>query len=233
MNFSEIVQLLHKYMTGDYKTNPDFLEKLLRHSYDENNTDIDPFTDKGYMLDDEKLSRTYSGSTKGGMTIRLAHFFVSNFEEKKLANYIDEKLKGTQIDDLENEINRIDYDFDSIDTAVRCSKIIYKSLKNIIEKKSSNKIGRLSYDLKTLYGNDLFIQEQTKCPNTSCRNRLYEKSSSGKTSYTYSVAIIDDSNAISSDNLIALCPNCYAKYTMEKSPETTEKMREIKKILYD
>lgn len=217
-------------MSTSYSKNPDFLEWLLRNTYNENDAPTDPFTDKAYNLDDEKLSRAYSGTGKVVLAKKFARFFYTNFDKIKFKNFLDYKLNGDQLDDLDEVISNSGYDFGDIDTSQKCAEILYDSLGFLADATKNKKATKptVTVDLKAEFGVDLLLQEHTKCPNNGCTNRLLEKTDSGKTAYTYSIAVIDENENIEPNNLIALCPNCFAKFESDKSAEAIDNLKKIK-----
>jgi hypothetical protein len=233
LTFSDIVQLLHKYMTGNFKTQADFLEHLLRNSFNEEASAIDPFTDSPYNLNEEKLSRAYSGKGKVVLAQRTVRFFVSNFEENKLAEYIDYRLNGEQLDDLDSAIDDSQYKFEDINTSKKYAKAIYQSLKNIINKKSNKKTIKSANkpdDLMATYGNTLFVESKSKCPNHGCSKFLYKKVHD-QIKNDFEITIIDTSNSHTVENLIALCHDCNFHYQFNYSPEIVSQMKDIKQKL--
>ena len=67
--------------------------------------------------------------------------------------------------------------------------------------------------------------------NDGCQKSLFTYRD-GHTELIYDVAVIDPSNSSNEpSNLIALCPECAAKYATLKTPDDISRMMEIKESL--
>ena len=77
------------------------------------------------------------------------------------------------------------------------------------------------------------VTEAGNCPNDGCTKSLYIRNN-GRLEMVYDVAVIDpDLPEDDTDNLIALCPACCAKYISGRNPESIQRMKTIKKMLMD
>lgn len=230
MEFSTLVQLLHKYLSGHFKTNPDFLEKLLRHTYYDDIVDVDPFTDLN--LSDEALSRAYSGNKQTVLTKKVAQFFMSNYNFELIEEYLADALNVAQTDELESELQASGIDTEYGDKTITqvCGQLLYDSIREIAEKPRGTKKATTkaaSVDYMTECGNSLFIEARCQCPNDGCLNPLYKMA--GNVSVNeYEVVKIDDKVTVSMDNLIALCPSCAFQYTMVHPDAVVKRMKVIK-----
>ena len=87
-----------------------------------------------------------------------------------------------------------------------------------------------SIDLKTKYGKYLLQECSNYCPMNNCGKLLFV--SNGLTiSDVYEVSKIDKSKNSNVDNIIALCPNCFATYQIDTSKTMTKELTKIKKAL--
>lgn len=81
---------------------------------------------------------------------------------------------------------------------------------------------------KEKYGLYLVSEEGSVCPADNCTHLLYGKVN-GKPSMIYDVVQIDpEAPPDDPDNLIALCPECAARYRLGINPLWTYRMRQIK-----
>ena len=87
----------------------------------------------------------------------------------------------------------------------------------------------LAADLKNKYGEYLLEETENYCHFPGCGKGL-TISDNGKTQPAYEVCVIDREKPPSVDNLIALCPQCYAKYLLDDSKQTPKYLAEVKKL---
>lgn len=81
---------------------------------------------------------------------------------------------------------------------------------------------------KDKYGIYLVSEEGSKCPNDGCPHMLYGNVN-GRPELIYDVVEIDpDESSDDPNNLIALCPDCAARYRLSRSPLFIYRMRQIK-----
>lgn len=85
--------------------------------------------------------------------------------------------------------------------------------------------------LKEKYGIGLVAETGSVCPNDGCQKSLFTYRD-GHTELIYDAAVIDPSNSSNEQsNLIALCPECTAKYAALKTPDDIARMTKIKEAL--
>lgn len=87
-----------------------------------------------------------------------------------------------------------------------------------------------SSDLKSKYGKHLLNECESHCAMPGCGKLLYV-SNGINLSDVYEVARIDKDKNSSVDNLIALCPQCFATYQLDNSSKTTNNLKATKKSL--
>ena len=83
-------------------------------------------------------------------------------------------------------------------------------------------------NLKKQYGEFLFQETRGMCPN--CGKQIYS-SAEGKISKIFEIFILDDKKENSPDNLIALCPKCYADLQVKKDRKVIKKLKNAKSAL--
>lgn len=88
----------------------------------------------------------------------------------------------------------------------------------------------LASDLKAKYGDYLLGEADGYCPFPGCGRQL-TITNNGKAVHTYEVSMIDKQKSATPENLMAMCPQCYATYLLDNSKKLTKELREIKRIL--
>lgn len=67
------------------------------------------------------------------------------------------------------------------------------------------------------------------CPFPGCGRELMI-SRAGKIASSYEVSLIDKKKAPEVNNLLALCPNCYATYSIDSSTKVTKQLIGVKRF---
>jgi len=88
----------------------------------------------------------------------------------------------------------------------------------------------LASDLKKKYGDYLLAETDGCCPFPGCGRQL-TISKNGKAIHTFEVSLIDKSKATTPENLMAMCPQCYATYLLDDSKKLMAELKEIKTVL--
>jgi len=88
----------------------------------------------------------------------------------------------------------------------------------------------LASDLKAKYGDYLLGETDGYCPFPGCGRQL-TITNNGKAVHTYEVSLIDKQKSAAPDNLMAMCPQCYATYLLDNSKKLPKELQEIKRIL--
>lgn len=89
---------------------------------------------------------------------------------------------------------------------------------------------QIAIDLKFKFGAYLLNEVGRYCPFPGC-GRPLTISSAGKAIDSYEVALIDREKAPEISNLLALCPQCCATYSLDDSKKIRKELQEIKKVL--
>lgn len=89
---------------------------------------------------------------------------------------------------------------------------------------------QIAIDLKSKFGAYLLNEVGRYCPFPGC-GRPLTISSAGKAIDSYEVALIDREKAPEISNLLALCPQCCATYSLDDSKKIRKELLEIKKVL--
>lgn len=191
---------------------------------------------------EEMLLRTYKGYYYGSSNItRLAKQISGSLD---LASFADEYTTETEasVDALcvafAEDCPGINADNYSNMIAARFQRIILnaaspqKRTKKLPTATAAESVPVVSSSLKNRYGVYL-VTEVGNCPNDGCTRSLYVRNNN-QLEMVYDVAVIDpalpDDNT---DNLIAMCPTCCARYNTGRTPDSIRRMKSIKKILLD
>lgn len=183
---------------------------------------------------EDTLPRTYKGYYYGQNDIsELASKISASLDTDNFAKY----LQTDSDDTIEylcksfkpwcGEISPDNYD--------QCIAIRFKDIINHAAapktKNASISVTTQMAKLKEDYGIGLVAETGSICPNDGCQKSLFAYID-GHTELIYDIAVIDPNKAFDNpSNLIALCPECAAKYAARKSPDDIARMTEIKKSL--
>lgn len=99
-----------------------------------------------------------------------------------------------------------------------------------VDKLKKQKQLQSSSDLKSKYGKYLLKECDSHCAMPCCGKLLYV-SNGTNLSDVYEVTRINKSKDASIDNLIALCPQCFAAYQLDSNTKTVRNLKESKKAL--
>lgn len=89
---------------------------------------------------------------------------------------------------------------------------------------------QLASDLKIRYGDYLLGETDGFCPFPGCGRQL-TVTGEVKAVHTYEVSLIDKQKSATPDNLMAMCPQCYATYLLDDSSKLSKELKDIKTIL--
>lgn len=85
-------------------------------------------------------------------------------------------------------------------------------------------------ELRDSYGAYLLTEVSRHCPYPGCGKDL-EKIGNGTTQESYEVTLIDPSKDSSVDNLIACCPDCWSKHSLNPTRAQIKELQVIKRLL--
>ena len=89
---------------------------------------------------------------------------------------------------------------------------------------------QLSDDLKRKYGSYLLNEENEHCPFPGC-GRLLVRTGSGRVAPVYEVGLIDREKPPELNNLLAMCPQCHAIYSIDDDKKIRRELHAIKAVL--
>lgn len=86
-------------------------------------------------------------------------------------------------------------------------------------------------DLRNQYGDYLLNETGYACPFPGCGHSLITSSATGRAINSFNVVLIDKAEGPQIENLLAVCPSCYATYSIDDNPRKSSELKNIKKIL--
>ena len=183
----------------------------------------------------EKLSdETIRSYTKRKLSKKLASSIVYRLTPEVMVERINERSKTSRAllaDDLRGYDATLDADNVADAIAGWMIEIIRKSA-GLVPQDTLQKLQQqqLAYDLKNQYGDYLLGETDGHCPFPCCGKQL-TITGKGRAVHAYEVSLIDKSKPATPDNLIALCPHCYATYLLDDSKKLSKELKKIKNIL--
>lgn len=136
---------------------------------------------------------------------------------------------------LANDYSPIDASATSLNIAqllADCFVDIIKRAAGIVDKPAleKQKMQQAELDIRNRYGDYLLYEAGNSCPIPGCGRSLVI-SNLGRTSTSYNVALIDKKKAPEVNNLLALCPHCYAIYSIDDNKKISKELSAVKKLL--
>lgn len=92
------------------------------------------------------------------------------------------------------------------------------------------KLQQVELDLKSKYGDYLINEANHVCAFPGCGRSLVV-TGAGKATNLYNVGLIDKKKAPTVENLLALCPHCYATYSIDDNAKICKELNGVKKIM--
>lgn len=232
VEFKKLFEILKKYMADGYDV-PQFFRELMALittvSEEEWGTNKDPSA----KLSDNTI-RSY---TKRGLPKKLAGTIVYRLTPENLTEQINE-LGQTTRELMASDLQGYDADINSDNVGEKVSgifvQIIYKAA-GLVEQTAlaQQKQQKIAFDLKNRYGDYLLNETNGYCAFPGCGKKL-SVIANGKIAHAYEIVLIDKSKASTIDNLLAVCPQCQATYTLdENNKKLMKELKGIKSVLSD
>lgn len=92
------------------------------------------------------------------------------------------------------------------------------------------KLQQAEQDLKNKYGDYLINEANHVCPFPGCGRSLVV-TNTGKATNSFNVGVIDKKKAPTVDNLLAMCPRCYATYSIDDNSKICKELKGVKNML--
>ena len=128
MELSNYLKMLYSYV-GDGKNEAEYMRELFDHLIDDTDPDV---VNPLYDLTPDYLNRIYNGRAE--LAKSRAAKILSNLDELKYANFINEKLTIDANTNLKKEIDSFDLKLENEEVPEQCGEIIVEILKEISRK---------------------------------------------------------------------------------------------------
>lgn len=229
MEFKTLFRILKKHL-ADGDDVPAFFRELMAMittvSEDEWGTSKDPSKKTPV-----ETVRTYTKKAK--LPKKLAETIVYRLTPEILAERINERPDATR-ESLAKDLRGYDPETDQDNVAEKAAAMMVEVIRlsaglapeNEIEEQTRR---QQAADLKNRYGSYLLRESEGFCP-FGCGRQL-TVAENGKTADAYEVSLIDKAKPAQPDNLIALCPLCWASWQLDSSAKRTKELKMTKKLL--
>lgn len=205
----------------------DLIAMITEVTEDEWDTPKDPSS----KLTKENTLRTYA---KRGLSKKFAQSIVYKLSPEMFIESLNSRPNAA--------IKLLADDYCSYDPTVTASDVAEKLAECFVEiirtaaglvpqtELERQKLLRQALDLKIKYGEYLRDEASNICAFPGCGKSL-AFADHGKIRTVYEVALIDKQKGPNVDNLIALCPMCFATYSIDGGRKTCKELQGVKKIL--
>lgn len=229
MDFKTMFSIL-KNRLSDGDDVPSFFRELMAMITSVSEAEWGTKKDPSSRVKDDTL-RSYS---KRGLTKAFAKSIVYRLTPERLTSMIQKRppaLRQALAEDLQpyddstNKDNVGKIVADLFVEIIRTAAGIVPADELVIIKQQETAV-----ELKHKYGELLRNEAGDCCPFPGCGRALFI-TNGDKAIPSYEVCIIDKGKGDSITNLIALCPNCYAVYSVDTDKAKTRELNAVKKIL--
>lgn len=230
MEFKEFFSMMKKRIS-DGADVPYFFKDLVAMitdvTEDEWGTPKDPST----KLSKESTLRSYA---KRGLSQKFAQSIVYRLKpEMFIASLNTRPVTVRQF--LADDFRPYDSTADASNIASKLAKVfidIIRSAAGLVEptELEKQKLQQAEQDFKNKFGDYLINEANHVCPFPGCGRSLVV-TNSGKATNLYNVGLIDKKKAPTVENLLALCPHCYATYSIDDNAKICKELNGVKKIL--
>ena len=230
MEFKTLFSILKKHL-ADGDDVPYFFRELMEMittvTEDEWGTGKDP----SVKLSDETI-RSY---TKRGLPKKLAGSIVYRLTPEVLVERINER-SVTSRTLLAEDLRGYDASLNADNVAEAASSWIVEIIQTAAGLVPQNSLQKqqqqqLAMKLKNKYGDYLLSETDGFCPFPGCGKQLTVLGN-GRAVHTYDISLIDKKKAATPDNLIAMCPQCYATYLLDENTKVCKSLKEVKTVLF-
>ena len=220
-----------KNRISDGANAPEFFKELISMITDVPEEKWDTPKDPSTRLTKTESLRSYS---KRGPSKKLAQSIVYNLSPKMFIESLSERPRAL-LSMLAKDYKPYDSTATEENIAEKladCFIEIIRSAAGIIPKDAleQQRILQQSQELKVRYGQYLCDETSNVCPFPGCGKSLTAVHD-GRLMPVYEVAVIDRKKDATVDNLLALCPQCQATYSIDSNPKVCKELIGVKKIL--
>lgn len=230
MEFEILFPVLRKHLSDGMDV-PEFFRELAAQITDVSEEDWGTTKDPSNRLTRESTLRSYA---KRGLSQKFARSIVYRLTPENLIERIDERPVATRRG-LAQDLHGYDPTIDECNV----SSMIADWLRKIIQTSAGvieqdelerNRQQQFSNDLKKKFGGYLLNEENEHCPFPGC-GRLLVKTGNGKVAPVYEVGLIDKTKPPDLNNLLAMCPQCHAIYSIDNDKKICKELHTIKTVL--
>lgn len=229
MEFKTLFPILKKYLADDADV-PCFFRELMAMVTTVTEEEWGSSKDPSTKAKDETL-RTYA---KRGISQKLAKAIVYRLTPEVLVERINEKSETVRTllaSDLRGYDNSLNAKNVASQIATWITEIVQTSAGLVQQNElKKQKQQQAETELRKKYGYYLLNEVSHYCPFPGC-GRPLTISKDGKAADVYCVSIIEKNKAPEVRNLLALCPQCYATYSIDDNPKIFKELLNVKKIL--
>lgn len=223
--------LLMKNRISDGADAPEFFKELISMITDVPEEKWDSPKDPSTRLTKTESLRSYS---KRGPSKKLARSIIYNLSPETFVESLNTRPKAL--------LSMLAEDYKTYDSAATeeniaekladCFVDIIRKAAGIAPKDALEQQRSLLQfqELKARYGQYLCDETSNVCPFPGCGKSLTAVHA-GRLMPVFEVAVIDRKKEATIDNLLALCPQCHATYSIDSNPKTCKELIGVKKIL--
>ena len=229
MDFKMFCAMLYKRISDDYDV-PQFVRELI-----EMITDM-PEEEWGTKKDPSSSvsPTTYRNFSKRGISKKVARTICYRLTPKNFIESLNSRPSEV-LELLAKDLRPYAPNADTANVAEKLADIfvnIIRETAGIITPDVLEKQKQLqsSCDLKSRYGKYLLQECENHCVMNGCSKPLV-LSNDFKVSEVYEISRIDKAKEPTIDNLVALCPQCFAVYQIDNSKKVTSLLSKRKKVL--
>lgn len=229
MEFKTIFDILQDYLADDDNA-PKFFRELISMLTSMSEAEWGSLKDPSQQLSDNTI-RSY---IRRGLSQAVAKRIIYRLDSENLKECINEKetaVREKMADDIRGYVPDV-----SADTvADTIAEILVDNIRTSAGLVPQDKITKQREEvarakLKSKYGDFLLSETGNYCPFPGCGKELVI-SGNGKAVQTYEVNLIEKDKPVTSDNLIAMCPQCSATYAIDTQKKTVTSLKKVKKSL--
>lgn len=214
MDFKTIFGILKKYLADGYDV-PDFFRDLMAMMTDVSEEDWGTEKDPNTKLTKESTLRSYA---KRGLTKKFAESVVYRLTPQFLIDNINIK-DDTVRTAMANDISGFEPTADKDNVAEIVTGILVEAIQNSAGLVPQNALTKqkqkqLAAELKRKYGDYLLSEAGNYCTFPGCGCELIP-AADGNTVPTYEISLINKQASADLENMIVMCPRCYATYQLD------------------
>lgn len=183
-----------------------------------------------------KMSKddTLRSFAKRGLSKKFAQSIVYRLKPERFKKLLNKRPKATRAI-LADDYSVIDATATADNIAEKLAscfiEIIRRSAGMVQQTELEKQYMKQSeFDLRMKYGDYLVNEANHACPFPGCGRSLVV-SAEGKATNSFNVGLIDRKKAPEVKNLLALCPHCYATYSIDDNPKLCKELLGVKKML--